>query len=347
MRPRSLDGDVEYVRRRRPGPRRGTSRVRGHRRRAPQRRAGATGEGPSVVRSVNVVGTANVLLAARDAGSRRSCTRRRARCSGSRSRTPCARTRRAGRSRPTDGPSCRRSSCATRRRRRARREIVRPRTILGHGRLGIFAVLFEFVADGAPVYVLGGGDNRYQFVHADDLADACLRAGDRPGPATYNIGARRVRHDARDDPGARRSRRHRLARSARSRSGRRAAAMQRASRRSASRRSRPTTGSCTASRCSSTRPRRAPSSVGRPGTRTHRCSSSRTSGTSPIATSSPRPLPPPVARPPRRPEGPPPPPLTVALPTGAWPLSRVGERGPRSYTRSMPSVHSPGVALGG
>jgi nucleoside-diphosphate-sugar epimerase len=66
--------------------------------------------------------------------------------------------------------------------------IVRPRTILGHGRLGIVGVLFEFVAEGAPVYVLDGGSNRYQFVHADDLADACVRALDRPGPATYNIG---------------------------------------------------------------------------------------------------------------------------------------------------------------
>ena len=31
--------------------------------------------------------------------------------------------------------------------------IIRPRTILGHGRLGIMAILFEFVADGAPVSV--------------------------------------------------------------------------------------------------------------------------------------------------------------------------------------------------
>ena len=67
--------------------------------------------------------------------------------------------------------------------------VVRPRTILGHGRLGIIAVLFEFVADGAPVFVLGDGANRYQFVHAADLADACLLAGDRPGPAVYNVGA--------------------------------------------------------------------------------------------------------------------------------------------------------------
>lgn len=67
--------------------------------------------------------------------------------------------------------------------------VIRPRTILGHGRLGIIALLFEFVADGAPVFVLGGGNNRYQFVHANDLADACLRAGDREGAAVYNIGA--------------------------------------------------------------------------------------------------------------------------------------------------------------
>jgi nucleoside-diphosphate-sugar epimerase len=67
--------------------------------------------------------------------------------------------------------------------------VVRPRTVLGHGRLGVIAMLFEFVADGAPVFVLGNGDNRYQLVHANDLADACLRAGDRAGPSVYNIGA--------------------------------------------------------------------------------------------------------------------------------------------------------------
>jgi nucleoside-diphosphate-sugar epimerase len=69
--------------------------------------------------------------------------------------------------------------------------VIRPRTILGHGRLGIFQILFEWIRRGRPVYVLGRGDNRYQFVHADDLADACIRAGERPGAATYNIGAER------------------------------------------------------------------------------------------------------------------------------------------------------------
>jgi nucleoside-diphosphate-sugar epimerase len=69
--------------------------------------------------------------------------------------------------------------------------IVRPRTILGHGRLGIFGILFDWIADGASVPVLGPGDNVYQFVHATDLADACRRAAERPGPAVYNIGAER------------------------------------------------------------------------------------------------------------------------------------------------------------
>jgi nucleoside-diphosphate-sugar epimerase len=67
--------------------------------------------------------------------------------------------------------------------------IIRPRTVLGHGRLGVMALLFDFVADGAPVFVLGGGHNRYQLVHAADLADACLRAAERAGPSAYNIGA--------------------------------------------------------------------------------------------------------------------------------------------------------------
>ena len=69
--------------------------------------------------------------------------------------------------------------------------IVRPRTILGHGRLGIFAVLFDWIADGADPFVLGDGSNRYQFVHADDLAALCVSAAARPGPAIYNAGTDR------------------------------------------------------------------------------------------------------------------------------------------------------------
>ncbi len=67
--------------------------------------------------------------------------------------------------------------------------IIRPRTIMGHGRLGIFQILFEWIREGYNVPVLGRGDNVYQFVHADDLSEACILAAARPGPTTYNCGA--------------------------------------------------------------------------------------------------------------------------------------------------------------
>jgi nucleoside-diphosphate-sugar epimerase len=67
--------------------------------------------------------------------------------------------------------------------------IIRPRTIMGHGRLGIFQILFEWIREGYNVPVLGKGDNLYQFVHADDLAAACVLAAEREGAAMYNCGA--------------------------------------------------------------------------------------------------------------------------------------------------------------
>jgi nucleoside-diphosphate-sugar epimerase len=69
--------------------------------------------------------------------------------------------------------------------------VIRPRTIMGHGRLGIFQILFEWIRTGYNVPVLGRGDNTYQFVHADDLAEACIRAAGRAGTATYNCGTDR------------------------------------------------------------------------------------------------------------------------------------------------------------
>ncbi|MEM1170761.1 MAG: NAD-dependent epimerase/dehydratase family protein [Cyanobacteria bacterium P01_H01_bin.35] len=69
--------------------------------------------------------------------------------------------------------------------------IIRPRTIIGHGRLGIFQILFEWIRQGYNVPVLGKGNNSYQFVHADDLAQACILAAIRPGAATYNCGTDR------------------------------------------------------------------------------------------------------------------------------------------------------------
>jgi len=69
--------------------------------------------------------------------------------------------------------------------------IIRPLTIMGHGRLSIFQILFEWIREGRNVPVLGKGDNVYQFVHADDLAQACILAALRPGGETYNCGTDR------------------------------------------------------------------------------------------------------------------------------------------------------------
>jgi nucleoside-diphosphate-sugar epimerase len=67
--------------------------------------------------------------------------------------------------------------------------IIRPRTIMGHGRLGIMQILFEWVRQGKNIPVFGRGDNLYQFVHADDLAAAAIKAAERRGASTYNVGA--------------------------------------------------------------------------------------------------------------------------------------------------------------
>jgi nucleoside-diphosphate-sugar epimerase len=69
--------------------------------------------------------------------------------------------------------------------------IVRPCTIMGHGRLGIFQILFEWIHQGKNIPVLNNGKNTYQFVHADDLAGACIQASLLKGSDAFNCGTDR------------------------------------------------------------------------------------------------------------------------------------------------------------
>jgi nucleoside-diphosphate-sugar epimerase len=144
----------------------------------------------ALFRSVNVVGTANLLVAARDAKVTKVVHTSSSAVFGIPESNPVTEDTLPrpledyGRAKLEAEQLCHEAVAAG-----LDVTIVRPRTILGHGRLGIMAILFEFVADGAPVFVLNRGDNRYQFVHASDLADACLRAGDRAGATVYNVGA--------------------------------------------------------------------------------------------------------------------------------------------------------------
>ena len=67
--------------------------------------------------------------------------------------------------------------------------IVRPRTILGKGRLGIFQILFEWIKTGQNIPIFNSGNNIYQFIHADDLAEIILRASEEKNSEIYNAGA--------------------------------------------------------------------------------------------------------------------------------------------------------------
>lgn len=69
--------------------------------------------------------------------------------------------------------------------------IIRPRTILGAGRLGIFQILFDWIKGSRKVYVIGDGNHLFQFVHAFDLMDAYMLALDHGGSGVYNIGTNR------------------------------------------------------------------------------------------------------------------------------------------------------------
>ncbi len=67
--------------------------------------------------------------------------------------------------------------------------IIRCPTIIDFGRLGLLAILFEFIDEGRRVWAVGGGRNRYQFIYAKDLANACILALDYAGRDTFNIGS--------------------------------------------------------------------------------------------------------------------------------------------------------------
>lgn len=72
--------------------------------------------------------------------------------------------------------------------------IVRPKTFLGPGRLGLFSMLFEWAHEGRDFPVIGDGSQRTQMLDVDDLCEVLMTIinGDVPqGLRTYNLGATR------------------------------------------------------------------------------------------------------------------------------------------------------------
>lgn len=68
---------------------------------------------------------------------------------------------------------------------------LRPRTLLGEGRLGLFDVIFARVRAGRRVPLFGRGDNRVQMCDVDDFCEAALAAIERRANGDYNIGSAR------------------------------------------------------------------------------------------------------------------------------------------------------------
>ncbi|MGW4639509.1 NAD-dependent epimerase/dehydratase family protein [Sphaerisporangium sp. NPDC004334] len=72
--------------------------------------------------------------------------------------------------------------------------VLRPKTFLGPGRMGLFSMLFEWAEQGRNFPVLGKGDVRIQMLGLDDLVDAVTTVLAAPAEVagdTYNLGAAR------------------------------------------------------------------------------------------------------------------------------------------------------------
>lgn len=70
--------------------------------------------------------------------------------------------------------------------------IIRPKSFVGPERLGVFALFYDWAADGRGFPMIGDGSNRYQLLDVEDLCDAIHRAATLPAEKvqdTFNIGA--------------------------------------------------------------------------------------------------------------------------------------------------------------
>lgn len=71
--------------------------------------------------------------------------------------------------------------------------IVRPKSFIGPERLGVFALFYDWAADGHGFPMIGWGNNRYQLLDVEDLCDAiylCATLPEGQVNDTFNIGAK-------------------------------------------------------------------------------------------------------------------------------------------------------------
>jgi len=69
--------------------------------------------------------------------------------------------------------------------------IVRPRTVVGAGRLGVYQILFDWLRRGKKIYLIGPGNNKIQFIHVKDLVGAMISMAKKANNEIFNIGTDR------------------------------------------------------------------------------------------------------------------------------------------------------------
>ncbi|UCC95834.1 MAG: NAD(P)-dependent oxidoreductase [Candidatus Omnitrophota bacterium] len=72
--------------------------------------------------------------------------------------------------------------------------ILRPRTIVGKGRLGLFQILYSWIADNKNIYIIGKGNNLFSFLSERDLVNACILSIEKDCKnEDFNLGTDRFR----------------------------------------------------------------------------------------------------------------------------------------------------------
>lgn len=71
--------------------------------------------------------------------------------------------------------------------------IIRPKSFIGPERLGVFALFYDWAADGHGFPMIGSGRNRYQLLDVEDLCEAIYLSATLPSERvndTFNVGAK-------------------------------------------------------------------------------------------------------------------------------------------------------------
>ncbi|MCD6361943.1 MAG: NAD(P)-dependent oxidoreductase [Armatimonadetes bacterium] len=79
--------------------------------------------------------------------------------------------------------------------------VVRPKTFIGTGRLGVFQILYDWVESGCWIPVIGDGSNHYQLLEVEDLCEAiwlCATGAEDACNDTFNVGAEEYKTVAED-----------------------------------------------------------------------------------------------------------------------------------------------------